>query len=247
MPKAGKQLVLSRAIVPVLASPFLFGFVFGFPAGAGPGVRFARTYSAHGAVHFGITNKSGDITINSWNRREVAVRASSPAPVEIEERVSGDMITLSVVRPRRSHVDFEVSAPSDTSLTIRTTMGRIAVSGLDGHISIGNVNGDLHLRDIHSSCVEAKTLVGDIFFDGELTGDGPYILQSMTGDIDVILPESGSFDLFARSLSSNINLGGFLLNQREQRDQSISGRHDRGGPRLNLTTFEGRILLHKKK
>jgi len=143
-------------------------------------------------------------------------------------------------------VDFDIYVPGDTSISVNSTMGRVAISGVNGHISIDTVNGDIHLMDVRSSCVEAKTLMGDIHFDGELAGDGPYTLQSMSGDIDVILPDSVSFDLVARSLASSINLGGFFLSQRSEQDRSISGKHERGGPRLNLTTFEGRILLHKK-
>jgi DUF4097 and DUF4098 domain-containing protein YvlB len=243
---AGRQIAISRAIVPALASPLIFGALFGFPGGMGSAPRFARTYSASKPVHLGITGRCGDITINSWSKREVNVKALSASPVEIDDRVTGSTINVKVGRPHMRRVDFDIYVPGDTSISVNSTMGRVAISGVNGHISIDTVNGDIHLMDVRSSCVEAKTLMGDIHFDGELAGDGPYTLQSMSGDIDVILPDSVSFDLVARSLASSINLGGFFLSQRSEQDRSISGKHERGGPRLNLTTFEGRILLHKK-
>jgi hypothetical protein len=167
-------------------------------------------------------------------------------PLEVQDAVTGGDIEISVARPRMTPVDFEIWAPSDTSIAVRTTMGRVNISGLAGHITVNSVDGDLHLAGVRSPSVDARVIRGDIYFDGELAGDGPYSFQSMHGDIDVMLPDSGSFDLVAKSLYDNINLGGFLLSQLNQKNQFISGKHDRGGPKLNLTAFEGHIMLHKK-
>jgi DUF4097 and DUF4098 domain-containing protein YvlB len=239
------QAAMRYAFVPAVASPLIFGLVLGLPAGAGA-TRFVRTYNAAKRMHLGLASRKGNITINSWNKREINVKAISPEAAEIQDQVAADTIAITVGRPKMARVDFEIMAPGDTSITVKTNLSKVALSGISGHINVDTLNGDISLTDIHSSCVEAKTLIGDIVFDGELAGDGPYNLQSVTGDIDVSLPESMSFDLVAKSLSSSINLGGFFLSERSQDSDWVSGKHERGGPRLNLTTFEGRIVLHKK-
>ncbi|HUK90411.1 MAG TPA: DUF4097 family beta strand repeat-containing protein [Blastocatellia bacterium] len=242
-----RQSSIRSAVIPALASPLVLGIVLGFPAGGAGPWRFARTYGAAKPVHLGITGRNGDVTINSWNRREIYVKALSAAPVDIHDSVMGNAVNIDVNKPQRTKVDFEIAAPDDTSIQVKSTMGRVTISGINGHITIDTVNGNIHLMGVRSPCVMAKTLDGDIFFDGELAGDGPFDFQSMTGDIDISLPESVSFDLVAQSLASNINLGGFLLSPRNQHGEGVvSGKHQRGGPRLNLTTFNGRILLHKK-
>jgi len=223
----------------------IFGLVLGLPGPLGV-VRFVRSYNAARPIHLGIAGRNGDITINSWNKREVNVKAISPEQVEIQDQVAADAIAITVGRPRMAKVDFEIMATGDTSVSVKSRLSRVALSGITGHISVDTLNGDITLTDVHSPCVEAKTLIGDIMFDGELSGEGPYNLQSVTGDIDVSLPASMSFDLVAKSLSSSINLGGFFLSERSQDNDWVAGKHERGGPRLNLTTFEGRIVLHKK-
>jgi len=99
---------------------------------------------------------------------------------------------------------------------------------------------------VRSPSIEAIVTSGDIFFDGELTGSGPYNLQSMRGDIDISLPARVPFDLQAKALTGKINLGGFLLSMITEQPKYIAGTHDRGGPRLNLTTYDGHIMLHKR-
>ncbi|HEY6334186.1 MAG TPA: DUF4097 family beta strand repeat-containing protein [Blastocatellia bacterium] len=239
------QSAIRYSFIPAMASPLIFGLVLGLPH-ATSGTRFVRIYNATRPIHFGLASRKGDITINSWNKREINVKAVCPEAVEIQDQVAADRVAITVGHPRMARVDFEIMAPSDTSIAVKSNFSRVALSGINGHIDVDVLNGDVSLTDIHSSCVEAKTLMGDIIFDGELPGEGPYTLQSVAGDIDVSLPSSMSFDLVAKSLTSSINLGGFFLSERSQDSDWVSGKHERGGPRLNLTTFEGRIILHQK-
>ena len=106
----------------------------------------------------------------------------------------------------------------------------------------------MRLIDVHVPSAYVNVTTGDIFFDGDLSGDGPFTLQTLKGDVDVSLPESTSFQLSTRALSENINLGSFLnsLTGGTRAPKGISGTHLKGGPRLELITFAGRILLHKK-
>jgi hypothetical protein len=217
-----------------------------------PFPRFARSYTVRGPAHLSVYNPNGDIFVNAWNRREITVRAT-PSPYSvITDRVIGSSISISVVRgpgygTRVGRVDFEISAPPETSVSLKNTMkGRIYVTGLTGHVNVRTVDGDIHLVGLRSPSIEANVISGDIFFDGELTGSGPYNLQSMRGDIDISLPGSVPFDLYAKALTGKINLGDFLLSMFTQQPRFIAGAHDRGGPRLNLTTYDGHIMLHKR-
>jgi hypothetical protein len=104
------------------------------------------------------------------------------------------------------------------------------------------------LHDVRSQSVDVKVTNGSIYFDGELSEAGTYTLQTIRGDVDVRLPASSAFQLNARAMSENINLGDFLssLTGTTRGAKGISGTHLRGGPRLSLITYTGRILLHKK-
>ena len=119
---------------------------------------------------------------------------------------------------------------------------------MTGHIAVDSIDSDVRLAGVRGSSVDVKVTSGDISFDGELEGEGPFSLQTLKGDLDVTLPASTSFQLVARALSENINLGAFMssMTGTSRAPKSISGTYQKGGARLSLTTYVGRILLHKK-
>jgi hypothetical protein len=102
------------------------------------------------------------------------------------------------------------------------------------------------LTQVRSASIEVKVIGGNIFFEGDFTGGGPYEFQSMRGNIDLTVPSTTSFHVAARALKDRINLGDFQLNQFIQQSRAVSGTHLRGGPKLAITAYDGHILLHKK-
>lgn len=216
---------------------------------AGPPGTFERTYTPKRDAHLTISNVNGRIRVTAWEKKTVSVRADVAASVSIEDRTVGDDISVSVKRNfRLGRADFEVSLPADSSLSLRNVIGNIEVQGVTGHISVTSIDSDVRLLRVNSSAIDVKVTSGDIYFDGELRDGGSYSFQSMRGDLDVTLPGSTPFNLNARALSENINLGGFLssLTGASRGTKGVSGSYLNGSSRLTLTTYDGRILLHKK-
>jgi DUF4097 and DUF4098 domain-containing protein YvlB len=212
-------------------------------------VRFERTYAPQGPAHLRISNFNGTIHVTGWDKKTISVRANADPDVTIQEEVAGDDITITVkrnLRLRRS--DFEVFAPANTSVSLKSFTGDIDVSGIAGHVSINSIDSSVRLVGLKSPSVDVKVTNGDIYFDGQLYDGGAYSLQSIKGDIDVTLPGATPFNLNARALSENINLGGFLnsLTGANRGAKGVSGTYLNGNSRLTLTAFAGRILLHKK-
>jgi DUF4097 and DUF4098 domain-containing protein YvlB len=192
---------------------------------------------------------NGSISVVSWDKRTIHVRANAAPYVTIEDRVSGDDITISTKRNlRMGRADFEVSLPPETSLTIKNIVGNIDLRGITGHISVESIDSDVRLVKVNSPAVDVLVTSGDVFFDGELHEGGSYSLQSIKGDLDVTLPSGTPFNLNARALSENINLGSFLssLTGSSRGPKGFSGSYLKGGCRLTLTAYAGRIFLHKK-
>jgi hypothetical protein len=209
--------------------------------------RFVRSYMIRDPAHLSIFSINGNITVTAWNRRESSIRAFGPPDALIEDRVIGNTVAVSAgPSPRLPRVDFEASVPAGTSIFLKNKKGNIYVYGLTGHVDVDSGDGNIQLVNLRSSSIEAKLICGDVFFDGELAGDGPYSFQSIKGDIDVALPARSSFNLLARAMTENINVGGFLLNLSRRHPKLISGSHNNGGPVLDLMTYDGRIMLHKK-
>jgi hypothetical protein len=222
--------------------------VAGTVAADSPG-KFERTYTPQGLAHLTVSNFNGTIHVSGWDKKTISVRANADPDVIIQEEVAGDDITITAkrnLRLRRS--DFEVFAPINTSITLKSFMGDIEVNGVAGHVSINSIDSNVRLTGIKSPSVDVKVTTGDIYFDGQLRDGGAYSLQSIKGDIDVTLPGATPFNLNARALSENINLGGFLnsLAGTSRGAKGVSGTYLNGNSRLTLTAFAGRILLHKK-
>jgi putative adhesin len=211
--------------------------------------KFERTYTPEGQAHLSLSNLTGSITVSVWNRPTINVRANADPSVTIRDEVRADGVSIWVKRSLLvGRAEFEVSAPADTSITVKNVIGKVEIQGLTGHVSVTSFDSDVRILQVRSPSVDVRVTSGDIFFDGELQGGGSYNLQTMKGDIDVSLPSAASFNLTARALSENINLGGFLssLTGITRGPKGVSGTYLQGGPKVTLTTYAGRLLLHKK-
>jgi len=211
--------------------------------------RFERIYTPQGPARLTIKNMNGEIRVNAWDRKTISVKAVTLAPAKVEERVSGDEFTIYVKRHLPpGAASFDVWVPANTSITLSNVMGKIEVNGVTGDLQVDSIDGDIRLQSVRASSVDVKVTAGNIFFEGDLRDGGSCNLQSVKGDIDVTLPSATPFELEARSLSGIINLGDFINNLigGSKLRKNISGTHLKGGARLRLTTFAGRVLLHKK-
>jgi len=211
--------------------------------------KFERVYTPQGSAHLTIKNMNGDIRVNAWDRKTINVRANTLPPAKVEDRADGNEIIISVKRHLPPGVaSFDVSVPANTSITLSNVMGKIEVNGVTGDVTVDSIDGDIRLQGIRASSVDVKVTAGNIFFEGDLRDGGSCSLQAVKGDIDVTLPAATPFDLNARSLSGAINIGDFVnsLMGGSKLRKNVSGTHLKGGARLSLTTFAGRVLLHKK-
>jgi hypothetical protein len=210
---------------------------------------YERTYPARGAVHLNLYCLNGDIHLSTWDRATVNIRATTSRPSLIEDSTAGEEISIRVKRQFKPiRVDFDVMVPAQASVVIENVIGKIDVKGLKGHLRISSIDSNVRLIGVNSQSLDVKVTSGDIYFEGDLHETGSYGLQTMKGDIDVTLPVHTPFNLNARALTADINLGAFLseLTGGSKTSRGVSGTHLTGGPRLNLTTYAGKIFLHKK-
>ncbi len=233
----------------MLALAFCFLITAQVSRAAEAPLKFERTYTTQGKAHLTIENINGTINVTAWNRRTISVSANNNASAPITDQVAGDSITLTVKKSMMAgKADFYIYVPAETAIRLQNYIGRIEVRGVRGDVNIKSYDSEVRLVDVHIPSADVNVTTGNIFFDGELTGDGPFTFQTLKGDVEVSLPESCSFQLSTRALSENINLGDFMNSLRgtNRQPKAITGTHLQGGPRLNLITFNGRILLHKK-
>lgn len=180
--------------------------------------KFNKVYPASKNISLELTNRTGTVTVEGWNRDEVSITAVLEAPAAniIPQNLSGNIV-INVVKDNQGrdevgNVNFTIKVPSTSSVNIETRMGNLSVRNVSGGRVRAHITseGDITLTNISANSVAAENMIGDILFDGVLKSNGNYRLASTRGNINIRIPFDSSFRMVATAPSSrNIALGSF--------------------------------------
>lgn len=238
-----------------LSVVFFFALVGGEQVAAQK--KFAKTYPAGKNVRLELTNRTGTVTIEGWDRAEVAISAYLEKPsANIEPQSLSGTIRINLVKDNHGrnevgNVNFLIRVPFASSVDIETRMGNLNVSNIRGGLVRAHISseGDITLTNIGSSAVSAENGIGDIFFDGEIQREGNYRFTSMRGNINLRIPFESSFKLVATAPSTrSINLGSFsgggmrLVGNGRQ----VVGQSGDGSASFTVTNHRGSIAFIRR-
>lgn len=219
--------------------------------------RFSKTYPASKNVRLQLTNRTGTVTVEGWEKEQVQISAYLEAPTAnvIPQNLSGT-IFINVVKDNQGrsdvgNVNFTVKVPYTSSVDIETIMGNLNVSNLRGGLVRAHISseGDITLTNISASNVAAENVIGDIFFDGEIQSGGNYRFISTRGNINLRIPFNSSFKLVATAPSTrNISLGIFAGgNMRFVGDgRRVIGQSGDGSAIITITNQRGSISFIRR-
>ncbi len=193
------------AVAPVAASASVQG-------------SFERTYQVSGAVDLQVLTRSGDITVHTGPAGTVTVRGkihvgdrwfNGGRQAEVSEieknppiQQSGNGIHIDYVNAHDISVDYEITAPADTTVETRSGSGDQRVVGLRSNLKLESGSGDMRLEDI-SGEIQLHTGSGDVEAR-EISG--PFTAEAGSGDIRV--DEKSKGDVRVHTGSGNIELRG---------------------------------------
>ncbi len=238
----------------ILFLTVVFFFVSGIEVSAQK--KFSKTYPASKNVRLQLTNRSGTITVEGWNKAEVSISATLEAPAaNLNPQNLSGTIYINLVKENQGRndvgsVNFTIKVPYSSSVDIETRMGDLRVSNIGGGLVRAKISsdGDITLTNISASNVDAGNGMGDIFFDGELKTEGIYRFTSMKGNINLRIPVNSSFRLVATAPSTrNIALGTFSnagLNFTDGR--RVFGKIGDGSASLTITNHNGNIAFLRR-
>lgn len=240
------QTLTARAILSLLALAVL---LFNLPAAAYAQKKVTRKYPAQNNVCLEMKNISGSITIEAWERNEILVTARIFSPdANFTPEQSEGCFGIDVVRDNRGRmvgdVNFNIKVPVNSTVNIETRRGNISINNIRGNMVRARVStsGDIDLTGIRVNEVIAESGMGNILFDGELTG-GSYTFKSLSGDINIRIPNNSSFSLVANGQPQAINLNSFASPDLSfiGDGRKVYGNVQRGGgPSSKLTVFNQR-------
>ncbi len=239
---------------------FLLSVVFFFVS-AGTDVfaqkKFSKTYPASKNVRLQLTNRTGTVTVEGWDRDEVKITALMEAPAaNMEPRNLSGTIDINLVRDNQGrndvgNVNFTIKVPFDCSVNIETRMGNLNVSNIRGTLVRAHISseGDIVLTNIYASAVAAENLIGDIFFDGDIQREGNYRFASTRGNINLRIPFTSSFRMVATAPSTRSISLGSLANSGLRfvsEGRRVIGQIGDGSATLNVTNQRGNISFIRR-
>jgi len=164
--------------------------------------------------------------------------------------------------------DLNIQVPRDTSVTVNTFAGdAITIENIAGEIEASNMAGPINITNSSGSVV-AHSMSGKITVSlNKVTPDKSMSFSTMNGDIEVTLPADTKARLKMKTYNGDIFTdtdfdvkpepgdgatqettykGKTKTFRYRHRDGSSYATINGGGPEFQFTTFNGRILIHKK-
>src|SRR5215213_10941475 len=151
--------------------------------------KFSKIYPASKNVSLQLTNRTGTVEVEGWNKDSVQITAVLEAPAAniVPQSLSGTIL-VNVVKDNQGrnevgNVNFYIKVPYYSSVNIETLMGNLKVTNIRGTLLRAHISseGDITLTNIGASNVSAENVIGDIFYDGEVQQNGNYRFISTRG------------------------------------------------------------------
>jgi DUF4097 and DUF4098 domain-containing protein YvlB len=203
---------------------------------------------------------NGGISVRGWDRADVQVRARVTASADTQQEadaIAADVRVLadggrirSEGRSRVSHggwsVSFEVMAPAQHGLTLRTTNGGITVKGIDAEIDMETINGGITLSDVNGE-VRGRTNNGGVQID--LSGNGwigqGLDVQTRNGGVRLSVPDGYSAHLEAGTTNGGVRCD-FPVTVQGTLGKDLSVDLGRGGVPLKIRTVNGGVSIARR-
>ena len=227
-------------------------------AGAPVEGRFERTLNVSGPIELDVRTGSGGIRIESGPGNTVHVvariRANGWFDDDAAQRVKdieqhppitqeGQTIRIGPTGAddlyQRVSIGYEITVPESTVVRSSSGSGGQTIQHVRGPISATTGSGGIRIDDTQAG-VRVTAGSGGI----RLTGvRGPVVARAGSGGIIVSLADNAGFELDATAGSGGIATSGQLTSTAANSRHHVQGIVRGGGPRLELSTGSGGILV----
>lgn len=178
----------------------------------------------------------------------------------IEVTEANNVVTVSAETPFGGG-EIQIQVPVETSVMVNTLNNGVTVENISGEIDVESVNGPVSVTN-SSGAVLATSVNGKVTVALDKVAPGKAMsFSTMNGTIDVTLPADIKANLKMKVDNGDVytDFDVKVTNDTFDTTQSSTGRGVRirgnrttygtingGGPEMQFTTFNGRILIHKK-
>ncbi|HEU4324726.1 MAG TPA: DUF4097 family beta strand repeat-containing protein [Roseiflexaceae bacterium] len=200
-----------------------------------------------------IRTTSGDITISGLEGGEAALPDLTTVSGSIEARelsgglkastTSGDLDLRDVagrleVQTSSGEVSLQDGALSGAQ--VRTTSGDIDLRGALGRLELNSTSGEISVRDVRDGVLNISASSGDISYQGSLAV-GSHQVSTVSGGVDLRLPEDSSLRLHATTVSGELSMEGFEGQRIEETRRELNGNVGDGAADVSVVTTSGDV------
>lgn len=164
------------------------------------------------------------------------------------------------VRAETMSGDIEIRDASGTlsvrsvegEISLLKTRGNIEANGVEGDVTVvdfegelraESIDGEIVLSDIRSGEVYAKTVDGDVSYQGEIRDNGRYYLTTHDGDVVVAVPENVNANVSVATFEGDFEADFPVRLEGAEGRRKFSFVIGNGGAQLELHSFDGDIRL----
>jgi hypothetical protein len=202
---------------------------------------------------------NGGVSVASWGRGEMLVRAKVHAWAESEARareIANDVEVraggkTSAEGPKRKQkegwsVSYRITVPSNTNLDLVSTNGGITIEGIRAKMKFETTNGGIRLEGVGGE-VSGRTTNGGVHIalSGD-TWDGKGLeVRTTNGGVKLSVPAGYSAHLETATTNGGINVG-FPVTVQGKIDRKLSVDLGDGGPTVRVTTTNGGVRISEQ-
>jgi DUF4097 and DUF4098 domain-containing protein YvlB len=195
-----------------------------------------------------VRNASGRVQVKAWTRNEVQVSwTNSSARNEVDTEQAGNRIevrartTNETLTPEDAKVDFEITVPVESELSVRTNSGNVTVDSVHGDMTFDTVGANLQLSDV-SGYMVIKTIDGSLLCT---RCAGKLQANSISGNVQIMQPALDNVRV--QTSSGNIMFDGSFLSRGIYIMKNFSGTIEvHFSPNdsfdLNATSLKGDVI-----
>ncbi|MDP6513428.1 MAG: DUF4097 family beta strand repeat-containing protein [SAR202 cluster bacterium] len=217
-----------------------------------------------------VNGSNGRINVNAGTGDTVRVQATLKRPEDLEYEVTQDGDTIRVdVEEKGSGINFfgqspgadiEITAPSNTSVELRTSNGMIELFGMHRSGTVRSSNGKIVMADVvgdfdvttsngavsiarASGTFNVETSNGRIDFAGDIVPGGSNRMTTSNGSVEITLNGSPSVELDASTSNGSITTRLPILTTTIDDKHHIVGKIGAGDAELYVRTANGSVTL----
>jgi DUF4097 and DUF4098 domain-containing protein YvlB len=200
------------------------------------------TFAVRSGGSLDIEAMMGSITLKTWDREEMRVRATHPGSVRVRIRNTGGMVDIEA-SSRNGHdntpVQYEITVPKSFDISVDGLNFAVNIDGLQGDVNVENVEGGVTVRNV----------TGDVDVESV---SGAIVLENVHGTVDVnTTNESIRISGVRGSVTAETVNGSVSLRRMDSAKvtaTTVNGTADydgtvQDGGRYHLLAYNGRVTM----